>query len=284
MLRQAIFCSRYGFVSQIRNQSTQSASTIGKWDLLVGVQVERLPIITKTLNKIERDYQVLYKCQQIQRSECNMEVLLFQDFLSQLEFEQSYKSDFELRFEKDMRTAKLLKEGKIKIDLDAGVQKTATDAKDMWKSELNSFQPASRTTAADQSNDLKSLERKLDASLTLIIEQKLGKESLFLLPQGKIAEGENLYEAAQRVIKDVCGSGIQTMISGHAPCGFYKYKYPKELRSEKIGAKVFFYRAQFIAGQVDSKQGPFEWLDKAELFHKIDKFADYKKSLSKFII
>lgn len=29
-----------------------------KWDLFVGVQIERLPIISKSFNKIEQDYQV----------------------------------------------------------------------------------------------------------------------------------------------------------------------------------------------------------------------------------
>lgn len=30
-----------------------------KWDLFVGVQIERLPIISKSLNKLEQDYQVI---------------------------------------------------------------------------------------------------------------------------------------------------------------------------------------------------------------------------------
>lgn len=29
-----------------------------KWDLFVGVQIERLPIISKSFNKLEQDYQV----------------------------------------------------------------------------------------------------------------------------------------------------------------------------------------------------------------------------------
>lgn len=202
----------------------------------------------------------------------------------QLEFEKSYKSDFELREERDAAMAQLLKSGKLQMDLDGVAQQTAIDLKDMWKEESNKFQPASRTTEADRTNDLKSTERKLEQSLTLLIEQRLGKEKLFLLPQGKISSGETLYEAAQRVISEVCGSGIQTSIYGKAPCGFYKFKYPKEIRGESVGAKVFFYRAILKAGQVDAKLGTFQWLDKTELFEKLEKYADYKKSLSKFII
>lgn len=41
-------------IQQVCRESTESA----KWDLLVGVQLERLPVVSKSLNKIERDYQV----------------------------------------------------------------------------------------------------------------------------------------------------------------------------------------------------------------------------------
>lgn len=57
MLRQTVNCVKNRLLPQIRNQSTV-ANIEGKWDLLVGVQIERLPIITKTLTKLERDYQV----------------------------------------------------------------------------------------------------------------------------------------------------------------------------------------------------------------------------------
>lgn len=56
MLRRATNCINQRILLQIRQQSTISDKK--KWDLLVGVQIERLPILTKTLTKIERDYQV----------------------------------------------------------------------------------------------------------------------------------------------------------------------------------------------------------------------------------
>lgn len=202
----------------------------------------------------------------------------------QVEFEHSYKSDFELREEKDVAMAQLIKQGKIKIDLDGVTQQTALDLKDMWKAELSKFQPAPRITDADQKNDTKSTERKLENSLTLLLEQQIGNDKLFLLPQGKILDDETLCDAAQRIIKERCGESIQTMIYGRAPCGFYKYKYPKEVRNESVGAKVFFYRAILKAGQVDTNRGNFEWLDKTELFDKLNSFSGYKRSLSKFIV
>lgn len=202
----------------------------------------------------------------------------------QLEFENSYKSDFELREEKDIAMAKLIEEGKIKQDLDGVQQQTALDLKDLWKAELSKFQPASRTTDADRKNDTKSIERKLENSLTLLVEQQIGNDKLFLLPQGNILNNETLCDAAHRIIKERCGDRIHTMIYGKAPCGFYKYKYPKEVRNATVGAKVFFYRAILKSGQVDANCGNFEWLDKTELFDKLNNYSSYKRSLSKFII
>lgn len=207
-----------------------------------------------------------------------------QELLTQLEFEKSYKSDFELREEREIAMAKLLKDGKIKLDLDAVAQQTAVDLKDSWKTERSKFQPAARITEADKRNDLKSTERKLEHSLTLIKEQQIGNDKLFLLPQGKLLSGETLYDAAQRVIVELCGSGVKATIYGRAPCGFYKYKYPEASRSENVGAKVFFYRAILKSGQVDESLGQFQWLDKTELFEKVNQYSNYKKSISKFII
>lgn len=207
-----------------------------------------------------------------------------QELLNQLEFENSYKSDFELREENDAALAQLLKEGKAKVDLDGVAQQTALDMKDMWKDERSKFQPAPRITEADQKNDLKSTERKLDHPLTLLIEQQIGNNKLFLLPQGKLTKDETLYDAAQRIVKDVCGENLQTIVYGKAPCGFYKYKYPKEVRGDTVGAKVFFYRAIYKGGQVDDKSGKFAWLDKTELLEKLNNFTNYKQSVSKFII
>lgn len=204
--------------------------------------------------------------------------------MTQIEFENSHKSEFEIQHEKDVKTSELLKGGKLRVDLDAVTALTTSDLKDMWLDELSKFQLALRRTGADDKDDLRSTDRKLENALTLLVEQKLGNEQLLLLPQGKINREETLYQAAQRIIQEHCGKNLQAHIYGNAPCGFFKYKYPKEMRDEIIGAKVFFYRAVWIGGQVDAKSKNFLWLDKTELFEKINKHRAYKKCLSQFII
>lgn len=268
-------------IQQVCRQSTEST----KWDLLVGVQLERMPIITRTLNKLERDYQVGRLQVTLHESEVfNSCFAHLQELLMQLEFENSHKSDFEIQNEKDLKLAELIKSGKVEVELDAVTKLTSQDLKDMWKEELSKFQFASRITDADKKNDTTSTNRKLEFPLTLIVEQLIGSEKIALLPQGHIQDGENLRQAAERIIKERCGDSVRAQIYGNAPCGFYKYKYPKSVRKDAVGAKVFFYRAILKDGQVDKKLGKFEWLDKEELLAKVDKYDDYKKSLKQFII
>lgn len=42
----------------IRHLSQSTPVSATKWDLYAGIQLERLPVITKTLTKLERDYKV----------------------------------------------------------------------------------------------------------------------------------------------------------------------------------------------------------------------------------
>lgn len=173
------------------------------------------------------------------------------------------KSDHELRHERDLKQAEYLKRGDVDVDLDAASKQTAQDYEDANIEELKKFQPAPRTTAADKSNNLQSVERKLDQTLTLLVEQNIGSSTFFILPQGERKDGENMRQTAERVLKEKCGDKISVQFYGNAPCGFYKYKYPKEHRKDTVGAKVFFYRASFVSGQVDENVAKkFEWLDK----------------------
>lgn len=210
--------------------------------------------------------------------------MAFQELLTQLEFENSHKSDFEVQNEKDLKMAEMIKSGKVEVDLDAVAKQTSQDLKDLWKEERSKFQLASRITEADKKNDTTSTNRKLGDPLTLIVEQPIGDKKIPLLPQGPIQSGENLRQAAERIIKERCGDSVQAQVYGNAPCGFYKYKYPKSVQMDAVGAKVFFFRAVLKGGQVDKKLGKFEWLDKDELLAKVNDYNEYKKSLKTFII
>lgn len=50
-----------------------------------------------------------------------------------------------------------------------------------------------------------------------------------------------IFQSAERILSNHFGDSITVKLYGNAPCGFYKYKYPTEVRkkSSTVGAKVF---------------------------------------------
>lgn len=178
--------------------------------------------------------------------------------------------------------ADLQRRGKLDVDMDVAVQQTAQDLKDAWKEELAQFQLNDRLTEADRRNDTRSLRRKLDETLVLLVSQKLGANSHMLLPQGRRVDGETMRQTAERVLQERCGGTVNVVWYGNAPCGFYKYKYPVTERQEAIGAKVFFFRASYRSGDVQPTEGSaFEWLDRTEVQERVT--GSYANSVKQFM-
>lgn len=134
------------------------------------------------------------------------------------------------------------------------------------EAELQSFKPALRETEADKQGDRRSLQRRLDQVLYLLVK-KPRKEHAWQMPQGGVEEGESLLEvgstpvsvaestkeesticpphfdvivkecrmslisdvclqAAKRELSEECGSGLQVKFLSGAPLAFVSYKYP----------------------------------------------------------
>ena len=112
------------------------------------------------------------------------------------------------------------------------------------------FEPASRITEADLTNDRRSTDRCLDKSLFLIVKRNR-EENVWQFPQGKLNEGETLRQGAERVGDRAVGRINRWYIS-NAPIGHYCYAYPEAMQRQRgqYGAKVFFYRNQLIAGNI----------------------------------
>lgn len=188
-----------------------------------------------------------------------------------------------MREEKDRKIADLQRRGKLDVDMDVAVQQTAQDLKDAWKEELAQFQMNDRITDADRLKDTTSLRRKLDSTLVLLVDQKLGAASHLLLPQGKRIEGETMRQTAERVLQERCGGSVNAVWYGNAPCGFYKYKYPVAERKDSVGAKIFFFRASHRGGNVQTEDGQkFEWLDAKEIQSRVNR--SYATSLKQFVL
>lgn len=246
--------------------SRMYSTTQVKWDIMAGICLQRKPVITKSLTDLEVKYQ---------------------NILQEIEFEKSLKSDHELRHERDIKRTEKLKKGSV-IDLDDEDQasnQTAQDYLDKNKEELLNFKLSSRLTAADEKNDKKSINRKLEDNLVLLVKQKLGHEDFWILPQGLWINGETLRETAERILLDLCGNGLNVRFYGNAPCGFYKYKYPKEKRAQSgiEGAKIFFFKAALLSGNIEEKGhlADYEWATIQELNNKL--ITPYSKSVKLFL-
>ncbi|XP_055689810.1 39S ribosomal protein L46, mitochondrial [Lutzomyia longipalpis] len=267
MLKSALLASKILRVPGVRLISQNPALRKEKWDLLAGVLVERLPILGKSLNPIETKYQKM---------------------LMDVEFEQSLLSDHERRHEKDILLAESIKKG-LEVDLDDVASKqTAEDFEDACDEELEAFKLASRQTEADRKKDFTSVQRKLEDTLFLLVEQTVGNKKIFLLPQGVRQEGETMRQTADRVLREICGEKLNVQVYGNAPVGFYKYKYPQSQRKEAVGAKVFFFRAAHLAGnpgKVEKSEkgtGKFLWHTKEEIEGKLP--PEYMRSVQQFLL
>ena len=254
-----------------------------KWDIFSGILIERLPIISMSLNNIETEYMVSFKI--------NIDIYMlisinsFKAFLNQTEFENSQKSTHEINHEKELIQVELIKKGKIDVDIDMeSTKQTAQDFEDSCTEEMAKFTFAHRTADGDQLNDFKNLDRKLEETLILLVNHKLGKDDLMLLPQGKWNTGETLRQTAERVVREMCCENLKVKFYGNSPCGFYKYKYPIDVKEKKdtVGAKVFFFRAAYKSGMIADQNKAYGWFPLEEVKKQVKE--PYYQSLSQFVI
>lgn len=247
--------------------SLASASTKeGRWNLVTSVCLQRKPIVNKEMKDIEKQVQQL---------------------LYQIEKEKSWKCDWELEIEKDMKHLQQIKDSKDAKGSDGSLKvghKLRRDWEDEWKAEYSNFSLQPRITEADKKNDVKSWYRLLDSTLILVVQRE-DSGNRWVLPYGSRLEGETMRQAAERVLLENCGGNLKAQFYGNAPCGFYKFKYPKALR-ERLGAegeKVFFYKAYLTGG--DLKTNPalanFKWVPRNELASTLP--ADYGHSVEMFL-
>uniref|UniRef100_A0A8C8R6U4 Large ribosomal subunit protein mL46 n=1 Tax=Pelusios castaneus TaxID=367368 RepID=A0A8C8R6U4_9SAUR len=121
---------------------------------------------------------------------------------------------------------------------------------------------------ADKRNDRTSLNRKLDRNLVLLVKENIGNQDLWLLPQAEWQAGETLRSTAERILATLSGNQIKAKFLGNAPCGLYKYKFPRALRTEdSVGVKIFFFKALLQSGDLPKaeRRGEYVWVSKGEM-------------------
>ncbi|KAJ1893729.1 hypothetical protein LPJ66_005588 [Kickxella alabastrina] len=113
-----------------------------------------------------------------------------------------------------------------------------------------------RETQADISGDVRSLERKLDRTLYLLVKDSAADQ--WGLPQGAIEGDELLHEAARRNLKDICGGKMNVWMVGNGPVGHCQAGDQAE----------FFLKGHILAGQAnpDAKLATdFKWATREEV-------------------
>ncbi|XP_041726696.2 39S ribosomal protein L46, mitochondrial [Coregonus clupeaformis] len=231
---------------------SKTESVASPWKLYGAVCLQRLPVISQQRNPIEDQ---------------------FAELMHQMELERSLLSEHEQRLLEDserMRRKQADNYDSDEEEADFGGQETITaqDQEDTWEQNLKRFQPALRARDVD-GTALGSVERCLGDSLVLLVQQTVGKEKIWLLPQAQWEAGETLRQTAERGLTSLPEADFKATFLGNAPCGVYRYKFPEDGRTERsVGAKVFFFKALLSGGsgsQSASQKGPFLWVKKTEL-------------------
>ncbi|KAL8698105.1 MAG: hypothetical protein Q9201_006759 [Fulgogasparrea decipioides] len=133
--------------------------------------------------------------------------------------------------------------------------------------------PMPRVTEADRVGDTRSLDRRLQRTLYLVV--KKGKEGRWWFPNDGLVGKESLHTAAERIIVHAGGVNMNTWVVGNIPLGHFilNYKTSKEDKEKPQGfrgEKFFFMKGRIMAGQAnlnDNKLGltDFQWLAKDEI-------------------
>ncbi|XP_013414396.1 39S ribosomal protein L46, mitochondrial [Lingula anatina] len=256
-----------GAWGSIQKSALRTTSTVGtdsnstaneRWDLVSAVCVERRPVIGREKTELEQQVEQIFRDIEFERSLV-------------CDYEKRQKSEEKYLAAQEMKKQERIKKGLQEVDEEEEAvhrRILSSDLEKAWAKELAFFTPAGRLTDADARNDLQSLERKLDRSLFLILQHKIDNTTKWLFPYSAVKRNEDMKQAAGRALGASCGPNLQAVIIGNAPCGFFKFKYPKELRSDIVGAKVFFFHAFFSGGQF-SQENPdvtdYRWVTKDEL-------------------
>ncbi|XP_061102556.1 39S ribosomal protein L46, mitochondrial [Conger conger] len=239
-------------------------NAVSPWTLHGAVCLQRLPILSQDRSPIEEQ---------------------FDELMNQMELERSLLSEHELRLLEDAeRMSRKQAEDYDSDDeyfLDQDVI-TAQDMEDSWEQRLQKFQPAPRHKD-EVDMDMSSVDRCLGDSLVLLAKQQVGGEELWLLPQLQWQAGETLRQTAERSLASLPGD-YKGRFLGNTPCGVYKYKFPKAIRTElSVGAKVFFFKALLSSrGSSPPESGAFVWVRKGELHNYLK--PQYLKQVNGCII
>lgn len=107
-------------------------------------------------------------------------------------------------------------------------------------------------------------------SLFLLVKrkgEKLAGESDWSFPQGERKQGESMRDAVTRTLESFVGTDAQMSFVGYSPMGYI------DRGEDDSRARVFFYKCQYISGQVSLQDAGAEdhmWATQEELVAHFD--------------
>uniref|UniRef100_A0A914Z5U2 Large ribosomal subunit protein mL46 n=1 Tax=Panagrolaimus superbus TaxID=310955 RepID=A0A914Z5U2_9BILA len=248
-----------------------------KFDIFASVAICRSPIIAPEMNEIQKK---------------------FVHFHNEIEDENSFKSDFELRVEKDIKTLEkkrqLEAEGKDLSQLEGEIGTNAMMQEDDWikKKETVFEQYGIGKHASEHNDNFQTLSRYLDRKLMLVVKQKFENSSddyssPWILPQLKNSN-ESLRQTAERCIGDVFVNDMKLRIYGNSPIWHISYSYPKKMRellkTDAVGGKIFVFQCVLEPFSRDPKINSkwikeFKWSTAKEIGELIESNNPYQKTI-----
>lgn len=253
-------------------------------DLQVAAILKRTPIITKGLSPYEKDYYE-YKQGLYNRMALNFPKDYYypQGSMKTLEYENVQKPRPDMEELKKLRMQKKLmfKDNKNLKYNDMGREITGPDHvvlvediknqlndESMKKNNENEVVFTSRTTKADETNDVTKLDRSLENDLYLIIK----KDNKWVFPTFKNSE-----ETYNELVKneksldllsidnliELGGENMQLWSISKTPC--------------KLLENTFYFKSIIFSGEFKNDKVEHKWLNKGELKEALD--AEYYKSL-----
>ncbi|KAI0822610.1 39S mitochondrial ribosomal protein L46-domain-containing protein [Trametes gibbosa] len=262
--------------------ASSSADAVPAPNVVINAAVilNRSPILTRTPTLFERAYYAYQS--RVRRA-------LYNPFPTDFYFKTG--SLLERKFAKEERirereafggqwTIKRRKQVPSEMDEDGVLIASADQAETMGEEPVEP--PAPRVHESDNTGDVKSLDRKGERNLYLLVRGKdhTGKQ-VWRFPQGGLQEGELLHKAASRDLEAECGINMDTWIVGKKPIAVHQPSL-SESTKKTLGGEMytFFLKAHILAGQVrpDGKNvTDFAWLTKEEIEPRVEK--DYWTSV-----
>jgi ADP-ribose pyrophosphatase YjhB (NUDIX family) len=133
------------------------------------------------------------------------------------------------------------------------------------------FTPAPRITPADESGDVKTLDRRLSTRVYFTILED-SDESKWEFPTVAVGNNETLLDAAKRAVQDAAGSKLELWCPSNCPVAVDLRVYPDEEQQSrgKFGSKTFFMKVQYDEGPVvTTKVKDYAWLERSELTERV---------------